>query len=636
MKRNLVSYERFEQMKANSLSTVVNELIEAQDHLARTLGTASLVLESFDDTKVIYQKEDGTFVKADYSVEGDAVNFDNLEELVIDEASETAKRKELVGKMLEAILEDKEAEAHTNFERYMELASQKHKREGTLLPQEGEALDESYARLYGTRGKAGKPKEFVRRGAKDPKKSAAAKKAHRLHGDSYKIGGRKRHANLHKERTRRPGYAKSYARLHALSGGKQYGKAAKHMNEWLTLANNVFQYAEFLENGHVLSESVVRTDASGEVTGVKLPSSKARNEGKIIKMHYDRMIKQDSPKVMRENALRLGHNPKFASAVAELKRHNNLSDNEGLEETLNQIVAAFPSVMYLSQEELAKSIGFALESAGVTQFSDQHCVFMAEGLLRTAVKFHEEKVGKLVDLAKVEAGDDSFKNLAAVAANYFPTLDEAIQTEFKVFEDLYNAVLDVRRYALESNNEEVRSEANDLVGELESVLKGEVAGNIDLAVEVAEWLNDIAEANVPGSSETWTVVKTPHHTVTGDHPQMNKNAKVDATASKYNGDWDDSAPMISQGNMKYNHANAEEARNRSWGNKGGKDVWPSLSNPNVPKSPWDDYKINGETPVGSDDEWGHASGDTWPSLQNPYIPKALIPKQTVDPSGKLD
>jgi len=84
MKRSLVSYERFEQMKENSLSTVVNELIEAQEHLARTLGTDSLVIESFDDNQVIYQKNDGTFVKASYSVEEDAVTFDDLEELVIE------------------------------------------------------------------------------------------------------------------------------------------------------------------------------------------------------------------------------------------------------------------------------------------------------------------------------------------------------------------------------------------------------------------------------------------------------------------------------------------------------------------------------------------------------------------------
>ncbi len=633
MKRNFVEYEVFEKMKENSLSGVVYELIEAQDHLARTLGTSSLTLESFDDENVIYQKDDGTFVKSNYTVSDDAVTFDNLEELVIDEASETAKRKEVAQKMLEAILDDKEVDANSLFEKYMELAATKHRRDGSLLPPE-EELDEAYVRRYTTRGKGGQ-KVFVRKGAKDQKKSAAAKKGHRLHGASYKAGGRKRHSNVTKERSRKRRVSHSNTRLHALSGGKQYNRGKKHCNEWLTLTNHVFEYADFVENGHVLSESVVRTDERGQVNSVKIPSSKARNEGKIIKMHYDKMIKQDSPKVMREQGLRLAQNVNFARAMAELKRHNNTSDNEALEGTLTKIVSAFPSVLYLTQEELAKSIGFALEQAGVTNFVDSTCNFMAEGILRTAHDYFDEKVEKILKVARADVNEDAadkYIEFQKAMTGYFPTLDEAIQTEFKVFEDLYNAVLDVRKFALQSQNEEVRGEANEFVSELESILKGEVAGNVDFAVEVADWLSDIAEGNLPGASDQWVLPKTPHHTVTGDHPQMAKNAKVDGIPGQYPGDWGDTAPMIGQDSMSWNHG--DEARNRSWGNKGGKDTWPSLSNPNIP-SPFGDWTMKGEKGADKDgdSDWSRwQSGDTWPGLQNPYVPKSIIPKQKVDTS----
>ena len=287
MKRSLVKYERFEQLKKNSFSSKVIELAEAEEHLARTLDIGSLVMESFNDSEVIYQKDDGTYLKANYSVEEDAVTFDNLEELVLDDASETNKRKEVVGNMLEAILSDKQGEAEVAFDKYMEFASRKIKRDGTLLPPEVvEESDSSPAvRLYNTRGKNGSPKIFKRKGSKDQKKSAAAKKAHRNNKSSYAAGGRKRHANLTKERRVRSAGERKYSTLHTLSGGKQYKR--KHMNEWITLTNNVFQYADIIENGYVLQESVIRTDAQGEITGVKIPSSKARNEGKIIKMHYD-------------------------------------------------------------------------------------------------------------------------------------------------------------------------------------------------------------------------------------------------------------------------------------------------------------------------------------------------------------
>lgn len=634
MKRKLVKYE--EVFHKNSLSTVVNELTEAQDHLARTLGTTSLVLESFDDNSVIYRNDDGNFVKANYSVEEDAVTFENIEELVVDQDSENNKRREIVSEMLEAILSDKEADANILFEKYMKMASLKYSREGSLLPPQ--ELDESYVRLYGTRGKAGAAKVSVRTGAKDPKKSAAAKKAHRLHPDSYKSGGRKRHANVAKERSRRKTYKNSYSRLHNISGGKQY---KRHLNEWMTLSNNVFEYADIIENGYVLKESLIRKDAYGDITSVKLPSEKARNEGKILKMHYDKMIKQDSPKVMRENALKLATNPQFSQAVAELKRYNNVSNHEALEETLVNIVKYFPSVLYLTQEELAKTINYALESAGSSNHVDSQCAFMAEGILRTAHDLHEDKVQKLFALNKFEIkeGDDKFASYQKVAANYFPTLDEAIQTEQKVFEDLYNAVLDIRKYALEGQNEEVRAEANEFVSELQKILAGEAVGNIDFAVEVADWLHDIAEANLPGASEKWDVVKTPFDTVAGDHPQMAKNAKVSGAASEYPGDWNGQlSPQIGMDSNKWNHG--DEAKQHGFSNKGGKDVWPTLENPAV-LSPYGNWTMKGDKSVGDDEsnalgQWQDASGSVWPQLQNPYCPKSLVPHQKVDPSNSVE
>lgn len=632
MKRKLVNYEVFEKMKEGSLSTVVNELVEAQDHLARTLGTNSIVLEYFDNNKVIYQKDDGVHIRANYLIENETITFDDIEELVIDEASENIKRREVVTDLLSAILEDKDVEATGLFSSYMELAASKHKREGSLLP---DNIEEAHVRLYGTRGKNG-PKLFTRKGGKDPKKSEAAKKGHRLHGSSYKVGGRKRHANINKERTRRKSYSASYGKLNTMSGGKQYNRGRKNLNEWLTLTENIFEYADIIENGYALKESVVRKDGQGNISSVRIPTIKARNEAKITKMHFDKMIKQDSPKVMRESGLRLAANETFAKAVAELKRHNNIHDTEALEDSLAGVVKDFPSVLFLTQPELAKSIGTALENAGVINFDDNICKFMAEGILRTAHNAYSDRVEKLYSLANVRASnsEDGFLEFQKVMTGYFPTLDESIATEMKVYEDLYNAVLDVRKIALDSQNDDIRTEANDLIGELEAVLRGKVEGGLEFAVEVADWLRGVVEANLPGASEKWDVVKTPHHTIVGDHPQMAQNAKVDGSASKYPGDWDDPAPQVGQ-DSKYGRSNAEEARNKSWGNKGGKEVWPDLDNPNIPK-PYGKYQIKGEEEVGSDDEWGHPSDQTYPQLNNPYLLKSLIPKQQVDPSGSVE
>lgn len=641
MRRKLIKFEVFEDMKKKALSTSVNELIEAEDHLARTLGANSLTLESFDESNVVYQKDDGAFVKANYSVDKDTITFDNLEELIIDEASEKAASQQIISQMLEAILDENDTQASSLFEKYMELASAKHRREGTLL--DDEKLEEGYVRIYGgARGKNGHPKVFHRVGDVDKKKSEAAKKGHAKHRSSYKKGGAKRHANVASERNRRKTYKSSYGVLHNLSAGKQYNRTKKHMNECMTLASNVYGYADYLENGHVLAESVVRTTEGGDVTSIRIPNTKTRNEGKILKQQYAHMIKQDSPKVMREAALKLHQNQSFARAVADLKRQNNVSDNAALEETLNKLVGEFPAVLYLTQEELAKSISVSLEALGQNNFDDQRCIFMAEGILRVAHNIYNDKVEKIVSMAKPTTtleSDDSYLVFQNVVKDYFPSLDETARIQMKVFEDLYNAVIDMRQIALEAQNETVRNDAQGFIGELEGVLKGHAEPDIDFALEVADWLNDIAESNLPGASDSWNVVKTPHHTVVGDHPQMAKNAKVDGIPGQYPGDWGDEAPMIGQDSNAWNHG--DEARHRSWSNKGGKDVYPSLDNPAVLK-PFGDYKMKepNATNDGESDWSRWSSADTWApegGLQNPYCPKAAdVFKQKVDPQGRLD
>jgi len=630
MKRKLVSFEGFEKLREDSLSSSLTELVEVQNYLAKALDCESLILDSFNESSAIFAKDDGTYLQSTYSVENDAITFENLEELVIDEATEKVAGRKIVADMLEAVLDDNDVIAKDLFEKYMDFASQRHQRAGTLVD---DTLEEGYVRIYGTRGKTG-PKVSHRKGAKDPKRVSAAKKAHRLHGSAYKVGGRKRHSQLFKERKRRQQYKAQYGHLRGLSGGKQY---KRHMNEMLTLAENVISYVDHVENGFVMAEAVVKTNAAGDITSVRIPTSRARNEGKIIAHQYKNLANKDNPKIMRENAFRLPQQADFCKAVAELKRFNNVSDNDGLQESLNGLVTKFPSVLYLTQEELAKMVSAALENAGATNYDDQTCVFMAEGILRAAHGIHSERVERIMKLANAPTveSDDSFLTFQNVVKNYFPTIDEATQVQMKVFEDLYNAVLDVRQIALEVNNDDIRNEASDFISELEEVLKGQVEPDVELASDVAEWLEAIAEANLAGASDTWSVVKNPHYTYSGDHPQMSKNAKQPGVPGQYPGDWGDPAPMIGQDSMAWKHG--DEARNRSWGNKGGKDVWPALQNPYILK-PFGDYHMKEPNAATSgDDDWSRwRSGDTFPELQNPYVPKTDIRRQKVDPSNAVD
>jgi hypothetical protein len=63
-------------------------------------------------------------------------------------------------------------------------------------------------------------------------------------------------------------------------------------------------------------------------------------------------------------------------------------------------------------------------------------------------------------------------------------------------------------------------------------------------------------------------------------------------------------------------------RYSGWGQEGGNDVFPSLSNPYIPK-PFGDFTMKAEKGVDKDNSGLSldSSNDTWPNLKNPYAPK---------------
>lgn len=626
MKRKLVQYEVFEEMKKGSLTSTIKELTEAGEHLSSVLGVEELILDSFDETRVVYNRGYGNYIQANYSIENGDVKFENVEEIIIDEDSEKAKCKELLSNVLEAVIDEDDIKANSSFEEYMKIASVQQKRK---------MLDEAHVRLYGTRKEKGKsgPKVEVRTGSKNPKKVWAARKGHILHKSSYKKGAIKRKGNLNRERARRKTLSRLHGRLSSLSGGKQYSGKRKKMNEWANLSMNVFGYIDFVDNGHIWQESSVITNENGDLT-VTVPGSSKRNANKVIQMKTKGIM--SDVKVLRETALRLRFNPRFCEAVATVKRFNNMSDNSALEEAIGNLIAKFPSVIYLAEQELAGIIGEALHSIAVTNFDDNTCTFMAEGILRMAHETYPDKVTRIRGLANAvenEAVKDRYEDFQKVATGFFKTVDESASTEMKIFEDLFDAITDIRQVAIDSNNETIKTEASELIEELDMVLSGQSPLDIDLAFDAADWVFNIVESNVEGGE--WNVNKTPHVTISGDHPNMAKLARHPYTpASDFSGNWGDPAP-VSDG-KSYRGGLADEMRGKGWGNMAGKDMDPDLRNPYLPDA--SDFTMKGEQGVDKDGEalgsW--SSGDTWPDNVNPYLPASVMPKQKVDPSNSVE
>ena len=82
MKRKLISFDAFKKIEESSLINAQNELIEAEEVLAKAFGVDELKLFTFGESDVTYQEPDGSFVHASYKLDKDQLILENLEQLI--------------------------------------------------------------------------------------------------------------------------------------------------------------------------------------------------------------------------------------------------------------------------------------------------------------------------------------------------------------------------------------------------------------------------------------------------------------------------------------------------------------------------------------------------------------------------
>lgn len=402
--------------------------------------------------------------------------------------------------------------------------------------------------------------------------------------------------------------------------------AGREVKQAYMVARNVLDYVDFMKNGPSMNESISKRDEKGNITDLRIPTCEGRNEGRIKKLGYTTLnaenhdVRKKVPELVKEQA--------FCKAVADLKRQNAFSDQQGLEEALDNIVQKYPQVLMVTQGELSAIIGEALSHVGVANYDDETCEFMAEGILRRAHGAYSERVNQILHLAaapKVAEGNDPYVHFQKVAEIFYPTLDEQFGLERKAYTDLYEVLEGVYKQAERRGDNALKHQTAQQLNDLASVLNGETRADVQTIEESASWLMRLIEANVEGSSNTWSVSNKPHMTINGDHPDMAKKAKVGAVPGAFTGDWGDEAPAVGQEDMSYKGGkHSKKMRNDSWGQEGGKETFPSLKNPYVPK-PFGDYTMKGEKGVDKEATGQHwstwSTSDTWPDLKNPYVPK---------------
>lgn len=602
MKRKLISYDVFESIQTDSLSTAEYELVEAENILAKSLELEGLNLLCYGPESALFEAADGNYVHTNYQISENNINFQNIEQLVIDEESEQVHSKDSLTKMLDAVIDGNDEKASELFDSYINLPNYKRGlTEGFQIKASATTGQGRHSKMKGKHigGSAARKSWRTRKSHAGLLKSLTSKKKHVKDVLTHKLGGKKPRYNGRLIRTSL--------------------RLVKNMKEWTNLVENVFAFSDFKQYGSVLKESVINQDERGNVVAVQIPNTKARNEAKMLSFNWKTM--DTDVKVLRGGAKQLSENMDFCKAVANLKRQNALSDAEKTQEALEDIVGRWSSVLYLTQNELASTVAEALNAVSALNYDDQTCEFMAEAILRTAHETYVDRVAKIISLSgtKVESTDayDTFKAATEV---FYPHLDESGALEMQMYVDLYEALKTIYNVV---EDKELRMDAAAHLNELASIIEQQVEPSLEVAIAAAEWLNDLIETNL--ESEEWNISNSVHTTVNGDHPRMAQNAKQGySPSSDFSGDYGDTAP-VSDG-KSYRNSLAGEMRNNSYGNIGGDGVYPSLQNPYIPK-PFGTYKIAGEKDIDSDsDLLGHSGGsDTWPSLQNPYTPKAETP-----------
>ena len=315
MKRKLIDYDVFKQIERKFLQTAEKELNEAADAIASALGKDNIALFGITENEATFATDQGTLVHATYIIDDAKLLLENIEELVVDESSQINEGKRIIDRMVDSILDENKGSASDLFSSYFSLP---------------------YVRVSLQEGVINEAKKHGK-GKIPPQLAAYLKK-------KSKKGGKK----SKKKDDKRDELVKKHSSKKMASLAKK--ASSKSLKEWATVSKNIFDYIDFRTFGApTLSETV--KDKLGNVITLAVPRSQLKNEAKILSFSWKTL----NTDVMHQRDLMrlLGHNAHWGLACKDMKRCNGMSDVSKLQETIENVVSAFPGVIYLTESELA-------------------------------------------------------------------------------------------------------------------------------------------------------------------------------------------------------------------------------------------------------------------------------------------
>lgn len=569
MKRKLIEFDVFEQIKEGSLSKAESELIEAAPYLAKTLNLEAVSLNCFDQEQVLYETVDGSYVKANYTINEGVVEFDDIEQLIINEDSERQKSKEIISQMLESLIESDEEKAEKLFEEWLDAPFAKRiyseMRKKRVVPKRKDGKIVGYTTAYWS---------------VTPKKRQKA---------STKIARSK--GKVKSQRKTSPALKRMRA-----SQRSRMKSALGRMAEWQNLSENAAIYVQKNNNGNINVESAF--DEKGNVTCVKVPTSSSRDKTRSLQLDWKTLNNESIQK--RKDAFVLIENNDFVKLVSNLRKQNALSKTNKFQDLLETLVTTWSEVVYLTEQELTEAVKTCLETVEDRNYDDDTCVYIAESILKTAHVNLEDRVSKIFKLAGTQLNEDqeqnTYESFKKVCADYVNKIDESAAEEMQVYVDLYEALRSVHEIAKEEEENEIVSEVSSILNDLIKVIQEEKQPSLELASEASAWLHDFVQANLV--SEDWEA-EEPHESSEGDTVEYESEVHISTDGAEKN--------------------EGEEQAKDGLGNDEGKDVYPKIENPFLLKNAsHDDCKVHDEEEKEGLGDDCCDDKDVYPELKNPF------------------
>jgi hypothetical protein len=592
MKKKFIDIETYKNIEKNSLTAVERELQEAAELVGGMLGDTNLEVFCIDESTVTFINSDGNYVQANYEMNKDQILLENIEELIVEANHLASVRKEIIGKMVDNILGEKNEVANNDFSDYFNLPVVRAGLKEGIIAEAKKHEDEEDDNEGGKKKKKGKKKL-------PPALQAYLDKKHGKNkdGKSKKAKKKAKKDSLDKKR------------LKKVAKDVENKKGEEKLEEWKNIAKNILEFVDFRTNGEVHQSAKYEADTKGNITKMAVPRTHLRNEGKILMLHY-----KDMANVMgcRMDALKEEYDSQsnWVRAINDLKRLNSMSDHNGLETAVENVVTVWPNLLYLTRDEIASKINETLTISGAKNFDDDTCAFLADGISRTAHRVYSDKVSKIFNVAGKTPELDDYDQFSVVAETVFKRVDQDATAELQVFKDLYRSISEINQTSRAMGDDATRFETQSLLKVCENVLSHKTRANLDVAEDFALYLETLVEsAEFEGSG--WSLVQ-PHLSAVGDNPFIHKYATENGSPGAHKGPFERS-PMSDGKSVKVN------VEDYYTGMKGS-EMGANLSNPYAPKP--GDFKMHGEKSVGEegDDLATFQDGDTWPNLKNPYLP----------------